>query len=283
MTNESGVGGDERGAPEGSALPAVSFGLSLLLCVGPVSGLAAMAVGLRSLRGKARSGVAVAGVLLGALNALASTGAFVAALAAAEAAPAPTASGLPPIAPSALPPKRPQPQSDQSEHGKRTSIESVTETRVGAVTLVDIPATERQLSHELEAQQAKASKSKEKMLVLVTAERCRPCFSLGAVLGEPAMQAALGGVRLVRLDRHELAPDLDELGFDTSQLPALFIVGPRGRPIDGITGAEWDDDTAENAGPVLGAFVKRTYKKRRQPYRAPPPTLGPPRPVPTLL
>ena len=40
-------------------------------------------------------------------------------------------------------------------------------------------------------------------------------------------------------------------------------------PQDAIDGGEWDADVPENIAPVLGAFVRGTYKTRREPWKPP--------------
>jgi hypothetical protein len=102
------------------------------------------------------------------------------------------------------------------------------------------------------------------------------------------MQGALAGVRLVRVDVNVLGQELNDLGVPTQKIPGFYLLGKDLSPIDGINGGEWDDDTADNAGPVLERFLKGSLRKRREPFaprarRPRGPTLAPPRSSGTFL
>jgi hypothetical protein len=74
---------------------------------------------------------------------------------------------------------------------------------------------------------------------------------------------------LVRVDLNVFGDELKQLRMPTNLYPAFFLLGPDNRPIDAVHGGEWDDDVAENIAPVLGAFVRGEYKKRRHPEWSP--------------
>ncbi len=62
--------------------------------------------------------------------------------------------------------------------------------------------------------------------------------------------------------------------------PGFYLLGKDLSPTDGINGGEWDDDTADNAGPaVLEGPPQGGGRKHREPCatasRAPAPTLAP--------
>ena len=162
-----------------------------------------------------------------------------------------------------------------------TTLGEVVETQAGKVTLVDIPPV-RSFLAELESQRQKAKAARQRLVLFTVTESCRPCLSVAAVMLDPKMQTALADVRLVRVDIREAENELEDLGVQTNQIPGFYLLGPTLHATDGVTGAEWDDDTAENAAPVLGAFVRGTYKLRKQPF-SPSTSRGTPRPAPTML
>ena len=142
--------------------------------------------------------------------------------------------------------------------------------REGRITVVDVGITAQSLSAELAKQRAEASAARETMLVMTTANGCVPCRGVDRSLGDPLLQAALAGVRLVRLDIEVFHEDLDALKLRHEGVPGFFLLAPDLTPRDGITGAEWDDDIPGNIAPVLGPFVRGRYPQRREPWRAVP-------------
>jgi hypothetical protein len=86
-------------------------------------------------------------------------------------------------------------------------------------------------------------------------------------LRDPAMQTALAGVRLVRVDASEFSAELAMLGIPTDTVPGFALLADSLRPSDFIHGGEWDADVAQNISAVLGPFVRRKYVHRRHPYQ----------------
>jgi hypothetical protein len=101
------------------------------------------------------------------------------------------------------------------------------------------------------------------LLVMLTGSRCAPCRGFDEALAEPAMQRALREVRLLRVDLDTFGDELTELDIPTGLYPAFFLLDEELRPLDAIHGGEWDDDVADNMAPVLGAFLRGEYRKRR--------------------
>lgn len=274
-------------APRTSALAVASLVFGVLACV-PFLGLLAILLGagallrIRSAEGRlGGSAFAAVGLSMGAFNVLISS-VIVLALLADDTPPAP-----PPVAVTAAPPA-PTPPAGGDEGGQMSTINQVTEVQVGKVRLVDVPPTRQSLETELEAQRAAALANKERLVLFASAEGCRPCMSVAAELNDPKMQGALAGVRLVRVDVNVLGQELNDLGVPTQKIPGFYLLGKDLSPIDGINGGEWDDDTADNAGPVLEGFLKGSLRKRREPFaprarRPRAPTLAPPRPSGTFL
>lgn len=133
----------------------------------------------------------------------------------------------------------------------------------GTMTIVDLGMAEPTLSAALREQQLRAVQQRQTMLVMLTGRRCRPCRGVDQALIDPAMQLALQGVRLVRLDLDVFREEIDSLGLPREVFPAFVLLGPELRPRDTIHGGEWGADVADNIAPVLGAFVRGHYDSRR--------------------
>jgi hypothetical protein len=143
--------------------------------------------------------------------------------------------------------------------------------RRGSIDVVDIGLSSPSLLEALKAQQRLAKAKGQRLLLMTTGSECSPCRGLDRSLDHPAMQQALAGVRLVRVDLKAFKEELGELRMPTNLYPAFFMLGPDLMPLDGIHGGEWDEDIADNIAPVLGPFVRGEYKQRRHEWS---PTTG---------
>jgi hypothetical protein len=178
----------------------------------------------------------------------------------------------PPIAfvtePPSLPRAAPQAPARPNEPPPGGSVPRETTTKhEGKITVVDIGVEASTLERALAKQRAQASAAGEKVLVMLTTDRCEPCRGVDASLRTPLMQTALAKVRLVRVDIDVFKDDLDALKMPHERYPAFFLLNVDLTPKDGIDGGEWDEDVAENIAPVLGAFVRGRYTTRRDPWR----------------
>jgi hypothetical protein len=145
-----------------------------------------------------------------------------------------------------------------------------TSRREGAITMVDVGMAVTSLPEAFAKQRAEAARAGETMLVMATAGRCEPCQAVDDALRAPLMQTALFGVRVVRVDVGAFGEDLAELKIPIDKIPGFYLLGLDLTPRDGINGGEWDEDTARNIAPVLGAFVRGKYASRREAWKSPP-------------
>ncbi|MFW5739978.1 MAG: hypothetical protein ACOC1F_06395, partial [Myxococcota bacterium] len=178
--------------------------------------------------------------------------------------PSPAPVYLPPPAPTAAPAPTPSPPSGIN----RSREPDTTVATVGKIVVVDIGLSELSLDAALRVQRTTAQRHGQTMVVQTTSARCRPCLGVAASLRDPRMQKALDGVRLVRVDVADFHEELTELGIPDQLIPGFYVLGTDMSPRDGIHGGEWDDDVAGNIAPVLEAFVRGTYTRRRHPFRA---------------
>jgi len=218
------------------------------------------------------SGFAVAGITLGVLHlcALVVLVAVLLVVGRTGAIPTPPVPPAPAMAgPPAKP--RPAPSATAPDPDATTTREAATRvTRFGGVALVDPGLDGGGLRKLLRAEQATARNERQTLMLWVSAAECRPCMGVSVALSSPKLQAALDGVRLLRLDAQEYAVELAEVGLAPDVLPGFALLGANGEPTDYVNGGEWDEDIPENIAPVLGNFARGTYKKRRQPWSATP-------------
>jgi hypothetical protein len=144
--------------------------------------------------------------------------------------------------------------------------------RQGEITLVDVGASTTRLADELAKQRAEAASAGETLVVMTTSGECTPCRGVDRSLADPLLQDALRKVRLVRVDVQVFGEDLEELRVPRDGVPYFYLPAPDLTPRDAVHGGEWDDDVPVNIAPVLRAFVRGTYEKRRHPWTPLPPT-----------
>ncbi len=265
------------GPPRTSALAVASLVIGLFLCL-PLGLVAVGLGGLALSRIKRSNGAlggsayAMTGLGFGLFN-LALTAVLATAVLASGDEFGLTSGPTPPVvtAPVVPAPTRPAPPAPRAgaaddEDGQMTTIDQVTETPLGPnAWIVDVPPTTRTLKAEL-AEQQKKVRPPGKLVVFTTNEHCRPCFGAAIALDSEAMRQALQGSRVVRVDGELLGPELVELGIPIDKVPGFFLLGADQRPVDGVNGGEWDDDTAANIAPVLTSFLRGTYRRRREAF-----------------
>ncbi len=247
------------------------------MCLGPLGSIAAIILGgialweIHSSQGK-KSGKVFAwiGLLVGSFTTLAFTATIVmflvSATSTARTVPAPRPLSLPTHMP---PTAKPLPTATPSGGESMSREMNTTITQIGKVVVVDIGLSELSLDAALRKQRKAAKRKGQKLLLHTTSSRCRPCLGLSAALRDPKMQKALKGVRLVRIDTGDFHKELVELGIPVQFIPGFYILRSDLSPQDGIHGGEWDDDVASNIAPVLHAFVRGSYKRRRYPFASP--------------
>ncbi len=182
---------------------------------------------------------------------------------------APTAA---PIAPPFFPPTPapgPSPQAVTPETlGQATRERDGRTTVIGKITLVDPGADPGRLPALLTSELRAAEAAHQLPVLWVVSPDCSPCNGVAVSLTDPKLQKALEGVRLLRVDVREFAPELDRLGLPLDRIPGFALLGPDLRVLDYVDGGEWDADIPKNIAPVLGAFVRGTYSQRRHEFRA---------------
>jgi hypothetical protein len=275
-----------------SSLAVLSLVFAIFPCIGSVPAIFLGAFAIHDVGaggGKRRGRAAgIAGLALGILNLV---GVAVAAPLFLFEEPGPPTLAPPVVAApptmTAHPPGAPPLLGGGDEGGQMSTLNEVVETQAGTIIIVDIPPSVRSLAAEVDAQRRKAAKAREKIVVYTITESCRPCMSVAAVMMDPRMQKALDHVRLLRVDIHDMGAELQDMGIQVKHIPGFYTLAPDLTASDGVTGAEWDDDTAENVSVVLGPFVRGHYTKRKENFKATPHPPGgprlPARPAPTLL
>jgi hypothetical protein len=221
------------------------------------------------------TGLAIAGIALGVLHivALVIGMAVLFTLAASKSATAAFPGATPPtLAPTPPPSVAPgAPAAKAADEPGAASRESGTRTtRFGGLTLIDPGTDEPSLATLLESELAEATDANEKLVLFLTTPDCAPCTGVSIALASKRMQSALDGVRLLRIDARDYQIELARRGFPIDVMPGFALVGSRGEPSDYVNGGEWDADIPENIAPVLGSFVRGTYRQRRNSWRTQP-------------
>jgi hypothetical protein len=256
------------------ALGAAVLGYTCLLGMG---GLLAVVLGIVALKEIERSegretgrGLSITAISLGGLSLAGLVVAFGVGIAFIA---RPDPPGPPPVAakpPARRAPRLPSPASTELTPAPEVPLAprgELKETVLGHVRLVDPGAGV--LSALLESQRKEAATSGEKLVIFVVAPDCTPCNGVMDALKDTRMQHALERVRLVRVDASQRAGELSDLGVPVDSVPGFALLGRTLHPVDYVHGGEWDADIPENIAPVLGAFVRGKYLRRRHPFRRP--------------
>lgn len=264
-----------------AAIGALTSALLSFVCLPVIGGILAIALGITArleidhsegrLQGKH---MALVSIVLGTMNTFGVALALVFSLlrpaatpVVAPAVPAPAAS------PSVPAPSRPSAPAPSAAATASSRDEGTILTPVGRIQLVDVGPRVRSLTTALDEQQAEALRQNQKVMLWLVAPDCQPCNGVAAALPDPLIQEALRGVRLVRLDVREFGEELTHLGVPVARedgtviIPAFVLMDDAHRALDYVHGGEWDADIARNIAPVLGGFVRGTYKQRRHPWR----------------
>ena len=223
----------------------------------------------RRLSGK---GLALTGILLGALNLLLVAGALGALIVlssrpawptAAAATPAPAPTRRPAPTPAPRPPSARPPRLEQ--HPAQTRDDGLVVTRVGKIDVVDFGPDSGPLAEQLVSQEKIAHGEGKKLLIVTVQGDCKPCNGLAVALADERMQRALSHVRIVRIDFADFPVELRHLSIPIARIPGFSLIAD-GRLVDYVDGGEWDDDIAANIAPVLDRFVHGRYTTRRRPW-----------------
>jgi Domain of unknown function (DUF4190) len=137
----------------------------------------------------------------------------------------------------------------------------------GRIHVVDLHASTEPLRAQLSDEVKAAREAGETVLVQTTAAACGACSEIARSMRDPALQAALADVRLVRLDVREVGAELPSLHMKEPALPWFYLLDARGDARDGISADEWDDNDAESIAPVVDAFLHGKLRSRRRPWR----------------
>ena len=131
-------------------------------------------------------------------------------------------------------------------------------------TLEVIDLDDRQPLSVALANVAKNAQQRRRIVILQTYVRSsRECADVASALADPRMQKALTNVTLVRVDVDTFEADLRAMRIDTDTVPWFYKLDAAARPADAISADEWDENTATNMAPILGAFARGALSDRR--------------------
>lgn len=254
---------------ENKAITSLVLGIVSLFCMGPLTGIPAIILGVMSKREIDRSagalggtGFAIGGILTGALSVLMTlfwVGMMVVGMVTAARA----SKSIPPTPfPTYTSPLLPPPTSTATGSLGGGAVAST--TMHGTVKVVSIGAG-RPLQDQLVDLRSSEIADGRMPIIETTASWCTACKEINATIDDPLLQRALDKVTLIEVDVDEFGSELSSLKMETNAIPFFYKIDSTARATDAISGDEWDDNTAVNEAPVLGPFVKGTLKKRRHP------------------
>lgn len=269
---------------DGKAVASLVLGiLSMVCCMGALTGIPAIILGALSKRDISRSGgalggegLAIAGMITGGLSTLGTIAyaIFYIALIGTAVATSPSYPTYAPPPPAYYPPPTPTTTSTATSGGTYTPIPTP-----GAIRVTDLKHSGGSLRTQIAIEFASAKEHGDKMLVITTQEDCASCDEVFATFPDPMMQRVLADVSVVRVDVDEFRNDLAGMSMDKPGLPWFFVFDDTMTIVDSISGDEWADNTAENVAPVLEKFLKGTYKKHGTGGVLPSPSAKPKAPV----
>ncbi len=234
---------------EGKAVTSLVLGLLSIFCFGIFSGIPAVVVGFLSRRDIARSGntlggggMAIGGIVTGALGSIMSLATFGMMIFGMVAAGRAASSFTPPSIPPPMPPV-----GSAAPVARTVGVVEIVEAHVGAGPLRD------QL---LDARSSAVMASKS-FLVEIRAKWCgATCSSLDAALLDPRMQRALRDVRIFRIDVDDFGSELAGLSMLTQAIPYFYKIDAAATVEESLSADAWDDNTAANMAPVFDDFLR---------------------------
>jgi hypothetical protein len=261
----------------GTATLALASGALSFVCLWGLGGVLAIIIGwvahgeIERAQGRlSGKGLASAGIGLGIANLVATVVGLGVLVALAVRPDAPTAvQGPAPLVPAPMiaPPVAPTPPPTPSV--EELPPLPTLPPQIGKIVIVEAQESSITLERQLLEQLAASSKAGGRVVLWTVTPGCEPCAAVGRALPDARMQRALSGVRLVRADATNFAPELRKLGVPIDLFPGFTLLDARAHPADHIHGGEWGDDIPANIAPVLDKFVRRTLFARRYQWSRP--------------
>jgi thiol-disulfide isomerase/thioredoxin len=261
-----GYGPSPYAQTDGRATASMVLGILSLVCAGLLTGVPAVILGFmargdiaRSEGAKTGAGLALAGIVTGAIGTLISfvslafmgVGIIMGMAGAPRSAPTP-----PPVAPGA---PAPAPPGVHAPHAPATA------TTHGSITVLDLDPADGPLRTQLTRVVAEADARHSPVLVETTASWCPPCQKFKASLEDARVQRALEDVTLVRLDIDTWdSGELSGLHLVVNSVPWFYKMDASLTPLDKISSDEWGDDVPANIAPVMRDFMAGTLKHKRR-------------------
>ncbi|CAN5408948.1 hypothetical protein BH09MYX1_BH09MYX1_63600 [soil metagenome] len=245
--------------------------LSIVCCFGILTGIPAIILGVLARRDIARSqgalggeGMAIGGIVTGGIAVVGSLLYFIFYVGIIG-----TAIATSPV-PAPPPPYMPPPTYTPYGLGTGTTTVAPTATGLppvppvaGSISIHDVHRSGGSTLHSAIAlEMGEAKDDGAKLLVVAVSPTCAACDELFGELFDPALQKALDNVNILRVDTIEWKTDLPGLGMDKKGVPWFYRFDDSMKLLGAISADEWSDNTADNIAPVLGSFMKGTYKKK---------------------
>jgi hypothetical protein len=246
--------------------------VSIVCCTGILTGVPAIILGALARRDIARSqgtvggeGMAIGGIVTGGIAVVGTILYFIfyvgvfGALAATKPATPPPMPYVPP------PAYTPYATGTTTTTATGTSLPPVPPV-AGTIAVHDAHRSSHTSLHSAIALElGEAKDDGAKLLVVAVSPTCAACDELFGELNTPEMQKSLANVNILRVDVIEWKAELAGLGMDNKGAPWFYRFDDSLKLLGAISADEWGDNTADNIAPVLGQFMKGTYKPKAPP------------------
>ncbi len=268
--NAAYPGGVYPTSTDGKATISLILGImSIVCCTGILTGIPAIILGALSRRDIAKSqgalggeGMAIGGIVTGGIAVVGSILYFLfyVGMIGAVAATAPATPPPPPYIPP--PTYTPYATGTTTTAPTASSLPPVAPV-TGTIAVHDAHRSGHSSLHSAIALElGEAKDDGAKLLVVAVSPTCPACDEFFGELGSIELQKALPNVNILRIDVIEWKSELAGLGMDNKGVPWFYRFDDSLKLLGAISADEWGDNTADNIAPVLGPFVKGTYKPK---------------------
>lgn len=134
----------------------------------------------------------------------------------------------------------------------------------GSAEVVDVGDDTARLSNFLLGEAQSAFDHKQRCLLVTTLPKCASCAALGYALARTSLKYNLGKIRIIRSDIEEFEEELRTLQVPLDRVPGFMLIDQTGKFVDFLDAGEWNTNNPAEFGPILGSFVRGTYRHSRR-------------------
>jgi hypothetical protein len=149
--------------------------------------------------------------------------------------------------------------------GRRVSRAKQSEVgQFGNAEVVDVGDDTNNFADFLVREAQAAFEHEQRCLLVTTLPKCPSCAALGYALARTSLKYNLGKIRLIRSDLEEFEEELRALQVPLDRVPGFMLIDKTGKFVDFLDAREWNTNNPAEFGPILGSFVRGTYRHSRR-------------------